>query len=329
MNRGLQFIRYIRKLLSDIWSKQFLVFLFFVGLSLAFWLFQNLSGYYESEFEIPVRLVNVPERVVVTTEPQSTLRVTLKDHGSTLLQYRYLSPLKPVVIDFSQYDTRSGHVVIFTRELIKQITQQLFSSTRITAYRPDTLEYYYSFGSHKRIPVRFNGHIGARGQLRVSGLSLRPDSVSVYALPSVLDTITAAYTLPVSISALGRDTTFSVPLRRIRGAKYSPTAVRTAVRVDQITEKTVQVPVEMVNFPATKVLRTFPTKVSITFQIGTSNYNSITADNFVIVVSYDELMNNYSGKFTPRLKTVPAGVSHVRINPREVEFIIEDIPSDN
>ena len=290
MNRGLQFIRYLRKLLSDIWSKQFLVFLFFVGLSLAFWLFQNLSGYYESEFEIPVRLVNVPERVVVTTEPQSTLRVTLKDHGSTLLQYRYLSPLKPVVIDFSQYDTRSGHVVIFTRELIKQITQQLFSTTRITAYRPDTLEYYYSFGSHKRIPVRFNGHIGASGQLRVSALSLRPDSVSVYALPSVLDTITAAYTLPV---------------------------------------KTVQVPVEMVNFPATKVLRTFPTKVSITFQIGTSNYNSITADNFVIVVSYDELMNNYSGKFTPRLKTVPAGVSHVRINPREVEFIIEDIPSDN
>ena len=215
------------------------------------------------------------------------------------------------------------------RELIKQITQQLFSSTRITAYRPDTLEYYYSFGSHKRIPVRFNGHIGASGQLRVSALSLRPDSVSVYALPSVLDTITAAYTLPVSINALGRDTTFSVPLRRIRGAKYSPTAVRTAVRVDQITEKTVQVPVEMVNFPATKVLRTFPTKVSITFQIGTSNYNSITADNFVIVVSYDELMNNYSGKFTPRLKTVPAGVSHVRINPREVEFIIEDIPSDN
>ena len=96
-----------------------------------------------------------------------------------------------------------------------------------------------------------------------------------------------------------------------------------------ITEKTVQVPVEMVNFPATKVLRTFPPKVNVTFQIGASKYNTVNAGNFVIVVSYEELVNNVSGKFSPRLKTLPAGVSHARISPGEVEFVIEDIPSSD
>lgn len=317
---------HLRKLHSRIWSKQFLVFLFFLCLSSVFWLFQNLSETYESEFEIPVRLVNVPEKVVVTTPPQPFIRVTLKDHGSLLLQYRYITRFSPVNIDFSQYDGRSGYVRVLTREFLKQISQQLSASTRITSFRPDTLEYYYSFGSHRRIPVRLAGHITTSGQFRVSGIAVRPDSVDVYALPSVLDTISAAYTRDVVIKSLGRDTVFSQRLRTVRGAKFIPPAVKMRINVDQITEKTVQVPVQMVNFPATKVLRTFPDRVRITFQIGTSKYNTVNADNFVIVVSYDELLHNRGGKFTPRLKTVPPGISHVRIIPQEVEFIIEDIP---
>lgn len=320
-------VKNLRKLFAVIWNKQFLKFLFFVALSTCFWLFQNLSSSYEMEFEVPVRLVNVPERVVITSQPQTTMRVMLKDHGSVLLQYRYFMNFSPVALDFSQYDQRSGHVAILTRELIKQVSKQLSSTTRITAYRPDTIEYYYNYGAFKRVPVKLRGHIDTDGQMRISGVSLNPDSVSVYALESVLDTISAAYTTAFEINSLRNDTGFSVPVRAVRGAKFIPSQIRTKVYVDMITEKTVQVPVEMVNFPATKALRTFPQKVNVTFQVGASKYNSINADNFVIVVSYDELLNNTSGKFTPRLKTIPAGASHVRISPNEVEFVIEDILS--
>ena len=318
-----------RSVFSKILNRQFLKFLFFVALSTCFWLFQNLSSSYEMEFEVPVRLVNVPEKAVITTPPQSSLRVVLKDHGSTLLQYRYFTDFSPVTIDFSQYEGRGGHVAILTRELIKQLTRQLSSSTHLASYRPDTIEYYFNYGAHKRLPVRFRGRVGTDGQMRVSGVSVIPDSVSVYALESVLDTMTAAYTTAFEIGALRRDTDFMVPIHGVRGAKFVPSQVKTKVYVDMITEKTVQVPVEMVNFPATKVLRTFPPKVNVTFQIGASKYNTVNAGNFVIVVSYDELLNNVSGKFSPRLKTLPAGVSHARISPGEVEFVIEDIPSSD
>ena len=108
-----------------------------------------------------------------------------------------------------------------------------------------------------------------------------------------------------------------------------PASVKTKVYVDQITEKTVQVPVQFVNFPATKILRTFPSKVNITFQVGASKYNSITADNFVLVVSYDEVVDNVTGKYRLRLKSVPAGASYVRISPQEIDFLIEDVQSEN
>ncbi len=318
-----------RSVFSKILNRQFLKFLFFVALSTCFWLFQNLSSSYEMEFEVPVKLVNVPEKAVITTPPQSSLRVVLKDHGSTLLQYRYFTDFSPVTIDFSQYEGRGGHVSVLTRELIKQLTRQLSSSTHLASYRPDTIEYYFNYGAHKRLPVRFRGRVATDGQMRVSGVSVIPDSVSVYALESVLDTMTAAYTTAFEIAALRRDTDLMVPIHGVRGAKFVPSQVKTKVYVDMITEKTVQVPVEMVNFPATKVLRTFPPKVNVTFQIGASKYNSVSAGNFVIVVSYDELINNVSGKFPPRLKTLPAGVSHARISPGEVEFVIEDIPSSD
>ena len=303
---------YFRNLVSKILNRQFLKFLFFVALSTCFWLFQHLSSYYEMEFEVPVKLVNVPEKAIVTTPPQASLRVVLKDHGSTLLQYRYFMDFSPINIDFTQYEGRNGHVSILTRELMKQLSRQ-----------------YFNYGAHKRLPVRFLGRVGTESQMRISGVSVIPDSVSVYAIESVLDTMTAAYTTAFELSALKRDTDFMVPIHGVRGAKFVPSQVRTKVYVDMITEKTVQVPVEMVNFPATKVLRTFPPKVNVTFQIGASKYNTVNAGNFVIVVSYDELVNNVSGKFSPRLKTLPAGVSHARISPGEVEFVIEDIPSSD
>lgn len=47
-----------------------------------------------------------------------------------------------------------------------------------------------------------------------------------------------------------------------------PGAVDLTLPVDIYTEKTVEVPLHGVNFPADKVLRTFPSKVQITFKIG-------------------------------------------------------------
>ena len=49
--------------------------------------------------------------------------------------------------------------------------------------------------------------------------------------------------------------------------------------VDIYTEKTVEVPLHGVNFPADKALRTFPSKVQITFQVGLKRFRSIKAED--------------------------------------------------
>ena len=85
-------------------------------------------------------------------------------------------------------------------------------------------------------------------------------------------------------------------------------------------------PVQQVNFPASKQLRTFPAKVNLTFQVGMSQYKHISADNFVLVVNYEDLLKSKGNTTRLSLKTIPTGVTHVRIRPQDVEFVIEDIP---
>lgn len=53
-------------------------------------------------------------------------------------------------------------------------------------------------------------------------------------------------------------------------------------------------------------------------------YKEITAEKFAIVVTYDEVMRNSENRLRLSLKNMPRGVSHVRIDPEEVEFLIED-----
>ena len=59
----------VRNLLLRILNKQFLIFLFFLILSSVFWLIMTLNETYEKEMTIPLRLADVPRKVVITDEP--------------------------------------------------------------------------------------------------------------------------------------------------------------------------------------------------------------------------------------------------------------------
>ena len=84
-----------------------------------------------------------------------------------------------------------------------------------------------------------------------------------------------------------------------------------------------EVPVTGSDFPRGKVLRTFPSKVQVSFQVGLKRFKEVSAHDFQIGVSYHEVMQNKSDKLSLRLTRIPAFVDHVRIAPSEVDYLIE------
>ncbi len=317
--------KFIRSCFSKIWNKQFLIFLFFLVLSASFWLFQALNETYERTFSVPVELKNVPGNVVITTEPPEFVSLTLRDKGVALYNYVYGHKFQPLAINYNDHSSSKGHVRILSGEVLRQLKQQLTPGSQVVGIKPDTLEFYYNFGLSKRVPVKFQGSISTNPLFHLSQQKISHDSVTVYAAKNILDTITAAHLKPVYVTELDDTLTMQAAIQPIKGAKFMPSDVTLSLFVDRLVEKTVQVPIQSLNFPTDRVLRTFPSKVNVTFQVGMRNYRSVSAADFVLAVDYEELLRNTPEKCHPVLQRAPESASHIRIHPQDVEYVIEEI----
>lgn len=317
----------IRNFLLSDKSREFLIFLFFFLVAAAFWLLQTLNNDYQAEFSIPLKLKKVPNNVVLTSPLPSELKIQVKDKGTVLLNYLWGQNFHPIVLDFENYSHRGNHVVISPSELEKKTVDQLESSSKLSVIKPDTIDFIYTKGQARKIPVLLSGNISVGRQYYVADTLLSPDSVVVYAPRSILDTIKKVYTQKVELENITDTVRRKVSLSPIRGAKFIPDVVDVTLSVDMFTEKTLEVPIIGINFPPDKILRTFPSKVKVTFQIGLSKFRKIRADDFIVVVSYEELAAGKSDKYKVQLKAYPAGVSHIRISPEEVDFLIEQVPA--
>ncbi|NCC09976.1 MAG: YbbR-like domain-containing protein [Bacteroidia bacterium] len=314
-------------LLSDN-SRELLIFLLFFVVASGFWLIQTLNNDYETDLAIPVKLINVPDNVVLTYEPASTLLVRVKDRGTILLNYRLGKTFFPIQIDFKAYKQRNNLIRIYANQLENQVLSQLNLSTKLLAIKPDTLDYIYSMGRSKKVPVHFGGTVKAGNQYYISDTVCSPESVLVYAPPGVLDTITKVYTERLFLDNLVDTVRQSIALRSTKGVKFIPDRVHLTFPVDVYAEKTVDVPLNGVDFPPGKVLRAFPSTVQVTFQVGVSRFRQIDADDFVINVSYKELMTLGSEKYKVRLQSWPRNITLMRIAPEKVDFLIEQISTE-
>ena len=206
-------IQKIRKFLLSNKCKECLVFLFFVLVSFAFWMLQTLDDVYQTEFKVPLRLKNVPKEAVLTSELPNEVRVRVEDRGTVLLNYMLGRTFFPVSFDFNDYRDKGTHVHISSAELLKKVAAQLNVSTHLISVRPDTLDFIYTMGKAKKVPVRLNGEVRAGLQYYVSHIGFVPDSVIAYAPQEVLDTLTAAYTERVDLENVADTCRFKVGVK--------------------------------------------------------------------------------------------------------------------
>ena len=159
-------------LLSDK-SREFFIFLFFFFVAGGFWLLQTLNNDYEADFSIPVRLKGVPNNVVITSEPASELRIKVKDKGTVLLNYMLGKSFYPVILDYADYKGVDNQVRIYPSQFEKKVLNQLNASTRLLSMKPDTLEYIYSTGASKLVPVKLRGTLSAGREYYLSDIQSR------------------------------------------------------------------------------------------------------------------------------------------------------------
>jgi hypothetical protein len=240
-----------------------------------------------------------------------------------LLNYLVSRRMKPLTIDFESYKGVGGQVLIPSSTFEREVQGRLNISTKVVSIVPDTLSYVYSSGECRRVGVKAVASIKTARQYYLSDTIIQPDSVLVYAPRHILDTITSAATIPIEATDLSETAEFDATLVGVHGAKFVPDHVKLTFKVDVYTEKTIEVPVTGVDFPADVVLRTFPSTVKVTFQAGLDKLKDIQPSDFLVSISYGELMETTDDKFAVRVSRWPSYAGNVRVSPEKVDFLLE------
>ena len=313
-------LKAVRNFLFSGLNKEFLIFLFFLALSGAFWLLMTLNETMEREFKIPMRLTGVPGNAVITGELPDTVRVTVRDKGFTLVTYDF----RPLVFRFSNYaDEDEGKGVIPLTDVQKQVLSQMYGSSKLLQVKPGAFDFYFTYGTSKKVPVVFRGKITTSKSYYLAHTEFYPSMVTVYANKQQLDKLQTVEIEPFNYRNLQDTIRQAVKIRKIRGVKIVPPTVRLSVYPDVLTEEAIEVPITAINMPPGMVLRTFPSKVTVRFTIGASLFRTIKPNLFKVVVDYEELAANPSDKCTLQLRSVPRSVSKASLEIDRVDYLLE------
>lgn len=324
MRRQNQIFKVVGNFLFSSLNKEFLIFLFFLLLSGAFWLMMALNETYEEELKVPVRLVGMPRNAVMTDEPADTVKVTVRGKGFTLVTYKYGHWFRPLTFKFATYANEDqGHGAIPAADIIKQVQSQLYGSSKLLSVKPEKLDFYFTYGASKKVPIRFRGKISTSKSYYLAHTEFSPMMVTAYANKKVLDELKYVEIEPFNYRNLQDTIHQNVRLQKIRGVKLVPSTVRLSVYPDVLTEESIEVPVSAVNMPAGMVLRTFPSRVTVRFTIGASQFRMIRPEQFNVVVDYQALAENPSDKCTLQLRSVPSSVSKAKLELDKVDYLLE------
>lgn len=315
----------VRNFLFSSANREFLTFFFFLVLSTIFWLMTALNETYEREIGVPAYLVNIPKNVVVTSDMEDTVRVTVRDKGFALLAYTYGEGIRPINVNFQSAITRqSGYGVVSSQELMKMINQRFSGSSKIVQVKPDRLDFHYNYGLSRQVSVKMSGHVVPGKSFYLARTRFWPEKVTVYGSKQALDSLRFVKTVPINITNFNDTVLRTVALETIKGVKIVPNTVRIGLYPDILTEENIEVPITAINMPDGKVLRTFPQRVTVNFIVGASMFRSISPEQFAVVVDYNEIIDHPSDKCSIHLRETPQGVRNARLKMTQVDYLIEE-----
>ena len=318
-------VNIIRNFLFTLVNKEFLIFLFFLCLSGIFWLLMTLNETYEMEFRIPVRVVNIPNNVVLTSQETDTVRVTLRDKGLMLVSYQYGDGLKTINVNFKSYARLSNSFVIPSADIQRMLYHQLSASTKISGIKSDRMEFFFNYGECKKVPVEYSGRVTPEELYVSSEVKYSPDRVTVYSTRDKLDSIKVIHTEQLNYTNFRDTLSITCRPKAMKGVKVVPSSLKIHFITDVLTEESIDnIPIIGINMPEGKVLRTFPSKVSVRFVTGIRQFKKLSPKDFYVIVDYDEIKAHPTEKFNVILRLHPNGVSRATLNMKQVDYLIED-----
>ncbi|MGY4384761.1 hypothetical protein ACVWYN_001795 [Pedobacter sp. UYP24] len=309
--------------LTKIERKRFLALITCLLLAIGAWLFMALNKKYVYTSKTVLFYRNFPQKRAFHPLQSDTVDLQVEGTGWQLLFARLRVKPQSIAINLEKLNTRN--YILFTEQL-RQVNGQLETSQNIISVSPDTLYFDFTQRTVKRVPLKLISNVTFEKQFGVADdIEIIPQYITLSGPEDKLrsikewptDTLVLDHIQNTSVSRVG------VARNRMKNVSIFPTSAEVKVPVDEFTEKTMDLPVKILNNKEYYNVKLYPKKVRITFLVALSKYQQINETYIDAVVDLNEWKVNNHNQLRVNVARFPDFCKLISIVPSKIDFIIE------
>ena len=287
------------------------------------WLFTTLSNPYKFTIKQVLTFRNAPQKRAFHPLQSDTVNAIVQGTGWQMLFSKFNEDKKVISVDLHTLDSKN-FVVLSTQ--LKQINAKKDVEHEIIAINPDTLFFDFSNRIIKRVPIELVTAIKYQKQFAQSDdIAIMPKYVTISGPAEVLSKITTWKTDSIILNGANEDFNSRINLRGVKEGNLNivPKSVVVSIPIDEYTEKTIEVPVKLINNHNYYDVKVFPQKVKVTFTTSLNNYPDLNEDDFEAVADLELWRHNGYSVLPVKVTRSPSYSKVVKIEPQNIDFIIK------
>lgn len=280
---------------------------------------------------VPVTYTNMPNNKILANKLPDKFELTIKAHGFHILKHKIAYLFYPLEFNVKEMtDNRMNiskrtNFIYPARQFITELSSQLSNENEmeILKMKPDTLTFKFDKLGQKWVKVKPLVTVDLEKQYQISGeITTSPDSILANGPQSVLDTLEVVTTNLKRFNAVAQPVKESVSLPKINEVILDTTNVTVNIPVEEYTEEQLSIPVMLKDQPSDVIVKLFPEKVKLTFQVGLSRFHDIDPEDFRLSVSYKDIQQGKQ-RLKVNVELFPSYLYDLKVTPEEIEYLIQ------
>lgn len=284
-----------------------------------FWFFNALNKDYDALISYPIDFQFERDSVVVMEPLPTALSIDVSGGGWNLLRRTFWFTVSPLQIVLEN----PSEIGFYTRNsLLPLVTSQL-SELKINALLTDTLYINIERKRSKKVAVKIDStSIDLAENHRItSTLLATPDSVTLIGPQSFYDTLANSVTVNIPVKGISsdfdRDIALDIKDPRVRS---NPTNVRVSFSAEKFLRKSIDIPVEVENFPMDSSAILADNSVQVFYTIAQSRQNEFNSRDFAITANFN-LMNKKDSTVMVIMVFYPEDAMEIDVIPENIKVV--------
>lgn len=283
-------------------------------------MFFYLSNEYRYRVSSNIVFVNQPSEKAVAIKDSVEVTLTVESTGWDY----FLRRLGPGVLK-TDLSTLGDEEAVDLRKYLASFNRQTGSTQKIVDITPDTVYFDLVARMEKKVPVILNANISYQHQfINYGQVNIRPDSIVISGPVTEVRPVDEIHTVALKLDNVNSSIKRFIPLDRKnkKNIHLGSQSVLLTIPVEEYTEHTLKIPVEVLNNEDNYEITLVPSSVNVTYYVPLSRFTEVGPEDFRVTSDLDEWQQNSKRVLGIKLERSPDFIKIIRVKPESLDFLV-------